>query len=128
MSYLLQPDPEQELWWCPSATLRVCIGIEPVSSFVQYMISFLPLLFNYFLLLFPAETVLWGLSQKGWMTSEMFRVEIPNIPKSGAKSCRAERMGWHSWDSKGTRACLQEQDTKSFMGKQELGTGKSDKR
>lgn len=64
-----------------------------MSSFVQDLIFFLPLLFDYFLRFLPAETVLWGLSQKGWMASEMSRVEISNIPKSGVKSCRAAMDG-----------------------------------
>ncbi|RMC15386.1 hypothetical protein DUI87_07577 [Hirundo rustica rustica] len=83
--------PGQELWQCPSSTLPV--EIEPESSSAQDMIFFLPFLLNYFLLLFQAETILWGLSQKGWMTSEMSRVEVSNILRSGEKSCRAKMDG-----------------------------------
>lgn len=43
--------------------------------------------------LFPAESIIWVLSEQGWMASEMLRVEISNISKPGAKSCRAAMDG-----------------------------------
>lgn len=93
MCYLLQHIQDKDSGSANSSHFHVCVEIDPVSSFVQDMIFFLLLLFNYFLLLFPAETILWELSQKGWMTYEMSGVEISNIPKSRAKSCRAEMDG-----------------------------------
>lgn len=42
---------------------------------------------------FPAESIIWELSQQGWMASEILRAEISNISKPGAKSCGATMDG-----------------------------------
>jgi len=43
--------------------------------------------------LFPAESIIWGLSQQDWMASEMLGAEISSISKPGAKSCRPAADG-----------------------------------
>lgn len=125
ISNILAADPGQELGKCPSSTstIQVCLEIAAMSPFVQDLVLFLYLFFNNFLL-FPAESFIWGLLQQGWIESELLRIDISSIWNPVAKSC----MGQYGWEFRVSRAWLQEWDSKGFRGKQQLGTGKSEKR
>lgn len=95
MRFLPQPDPRQELEQRPSSTLHVRPEIAAVSFYSRFDFLFC-LVFFYLLSTFhllPAESIIWGLSQQGWTASEMLRVEISNMSKPGAKSCRAALDG-----------------------------------